>query len=526
MLNKHGDLAATGAAAMQPQEPWMQICGLTKHFAGELALDDATLELERGQIHGLVGANGAGKSTLIRCLAGVTVADQGRVIIAGHDLPQGSPEASEKAGLAFIHQELNVIPHFSVLQNMLLGVRKVTRFGLIDWKKSRKAAEVAAHRIGIKFPLETKVSELSIAERWLVMIGKALVRDATMIAMDEPTASLSAAESDQLFQIIRDLAAQGVAILYVSHRLDEVLDLCDKITILRDGQVVGDTLRGQLNKKGLIRAIIGRDVAPAQPKPTEPARRAQTPIFSVRNLFWRNFIEDVSFDVYPGEVFALGGLVGAGRTEIAELVFGVNRPDKGHFEFKGERLAIANTADAVRKGLALVPEERRSQALMLQKSVAYNINLATLKSLRSFRYMPFLSKRKSSQQADALVRELQIKTPSAAARIGGLSGGNQQKAVIARWLNGNTKLLILDEPSRGVDIGAREEIHASIRKLASAGVGIIVISSDVEELAVLADRIVVMREGKITGELAGNDISEARIIALSYGDQVDFGSSP
>jgi ribose transport system ATP-binding protein len=516
---------ATGLVSERAPEPWMQIRGLTKHFAGELALDDASIDIERGKVHGLVGANGAGKSTLIRCLAGVTVADRGQVLVGGTPLALGSPEASEKAGLAFIHQELNVIPHFNVLQNMLLGIKKVTRFGLIDWKRSRKTAEVAARRVGIKFPLETRVADLSIAERWLVVIAKALVRDAAMIAMDEPTASLSAAESEQLFQIIRDLAAQGVAILYVSHRLDEVLELCDKITVLRDGRVVDEAMRGSLDKKGLIRAIIGRDAGEAHPPVNQSVQRAGTPVFSARNICWRHAVRDVSFDVYPGEVFALGGLVGAGRTEVAELAFGVKHLQGGHFELNGERLEISRPADAVHKGMALVPEERRSQALMLEKTVAYNINLATLKSLRAFRALPFLSRLKSRRQAEELVKELQIKTPSISARIGGLSGGNQQKAVIARWLNGNTKLLILDEPSRGVDIGAREEIHASIRKLAQAGVGIIVISSDVEELAVLADRVVVMCEGRVAGELMGREITEARIIALSYNDNAVVGSS-
>jgi ABC-type sugar transport system ATPase subunit len=524
MLSKLPDASArdTGPVSGRGLEPWLKIRGLTKHFAGELALADADLDVARGKVHGLVGANGAGKSTLIRCLAGVTVADRGTITIAGEDLRQGSPAASEKAGLAFIHQELNLIPHFSVLQNMLLGAPKVTRLGLIDWKRSAGPAEAAAARVGIRFSLQTKVSELSIAERWLVMIAKALVRDATMIAMDEPTASLSAAESDQLFGIIRDLTAEGVAILYVSHRLDEVLDLCDTITVLRDGRIVGEERRGALDKKGLIRAIIGHDVGagPAQNRP--PARRSGTPVFSARDISWRTAVKGVSFDVYSGEVFALGGLVGAGRTEIAELAFGVRQPDGGHFELQGERLALPDTATAVAKGIALVPEERRSQALMLEKSVAFNVNIASVTALRALRTLPFLSARKTRSHAEQLVRELKIKTAGVSARIGGLSGGNQQKAVIARWLNDATKLLILDEPSRGVDIGAREEIHAAIRRLADSGVGIIVISSDSEELAVLADRVVVLREGRVTGELVGDAITESRIIELSYLDQSDI----
>ena len=499
----------------------MRIRGLTKSFAGELALDHADLDIERGKVHGLVGANGAGKSTLIRCLAGVTVPDEGSVTVAGEDLPKGSPRASEQAGLAFIHQELNLIPHFNALQNILLGAPKVTRFGVIDWQRSGVAARAAAERVGIRFPLETKVSELSVAQRWLVMISKALVRDASMIAMDEPTASLSGLESEQLFAIIRDLSAQGVAILYVSHRLEEVLQLCDRITVLRDGRIVDAAERGTLDKKGLVRAIIGHDIRPPDERARFAADRSRQPIFSVRDVAWKSTVKGVSFDLHKGEVLALGGLVGAGRTELAHLVAGVARPDAGNFQHDGKRLDIANEAQAVRAGIALVPEERRSQGVMLQQSVGFNINISTLKKLRAIPGLPFVSGRKARRQAEGLVAQLGIKTPGIETKIGGLSGGNQQKALIARWLNAGTKLLILDEPSRGVDVGAREEIHDAIRALARSGVGILAISSDVEELTLLADRVLVMREGRISGELTGSDITEARIIELSYHDTND-----
>lgn len=494
----------------------MEIRGLDKHFAGEVALRDVHLDINRGEVHGLVGANGAGKSTLIRCLAGVTVPDRGTITIDGSALRQGSPQASEAAGLAFIHQELNLIPQFSALENMLLGAPKATRLFLIDWKRSGVAARAAAERVGIRFPLETRVSELSVAERWLVMISKALVRKANLIAMDEPTASLSAAESEQLFGIIRDLARDGVAILYVSHRLDEVLDLCDRITILRDGAIVEEAERGRLDKKGLVRAIIGHDVGAGEQRGRQSIARDGTPLFSARTVSRGTAVKGVSFDVYPGEVFALGGLVGSGRTEVARLALGVDRLEGGHFEMNGKPIAIADEADAVGKGIALVPEERRAQGMMLDQSVSFNINVASLFQLRSMPGLPFLSTGKTRTRAERLMKELSVKAPGAAARISGLSGGNQQKTMIARWLRPDTKVLFLDEPSRGVDVGAREEIHAAIRELARSGVGIVVISSDVEELAILADRVVVLREGHVTGELVGDDISEARIIELSY----------
>jgi ribose transport system ATP-binding protein len=404
-----------GSAPARSPEGWMQIRGLTKSFAGELALSEADLDIARGEIHGLVGANGAGKSTLIRCLAGVTLADRGRITIGGEELRQGSPQASERAGLSFIHQELNLVPHFNVLQNMLLGVPKATRFGLIDWKRSSIRARAAAERIGMHFPLETRVSELSVAERWLVMIGKALTRDASMIAMDEPTASLSGSESRRLFSIIRDLSRDRVAILYVSHRLEEILELCDRITVLRDGRIVDEAERGRLDKKGLIRAIIGHDVRAPEDRERFTADKSGKPVFSVREVAWRGAVKGVGFDVFRGEVLALGGLVGAGRTELAHLAAGVRRPDAGHFELDGKRLDVASEAEAVAAGIALVPEERRSQGLMLQHAVGYNINIASLANLRTFPALPFLSASKGRRQAEGLVRKLSIKTPGIAA---------------------------------------------------------------------------------------------------------------
>jgi ABC-type sugar transport system ATPase subunit len=334
--------------------------------------------------------------------------------------------------------------------------------------------------------------------------------------MDEPTASLSAAESDKLFGIIRDLARDGVAILYVSHRLDEVLDLCDRITVLRDGAIVERSVRGRLDKKGLVRAIIGHDVGSGEQRKRHVAPREGTPVFAARGVARGNAVKGVSFEVFPGEVFALGGLVGSGRTEIARLAIGVDRLEAGHFEMNGKRLDIVNEADAVSKGLALVPEERRAQGIMLDQSVGFNINVASLTQLRSMSGLPFVSAGKARGRAQRLMQELSVKAPGVGARISGLSGGNQQKTMIARWLRPDTRVLILDEPSRGVDVGAREEIHEAIRELARNGVGIIVISSDVEELAILADRVVVLREGHVTGELVGDEISEARIIELSY----------
>lgn len=505
----------------QEQQAWLQVRGLTKHFGGARALSEVDLDIHRGEVHGLVGANGAGKSTLVRSLAGVTTPESGTITIDDAEVRLTTPREAEQAGLAFIHQELNLVPHFTAVQNILLGAPKVTTAGLVNWKRSRRAADAAAARVGIQFSLDRRVDELSVAERWLVMISKALVRNASMIAMDEPTASLSDVESQALFTVIRDLAADGVAILYVSHRLDEVLDLSDRITVFRDGRVTEDAVRGQLDKRGLIRSIVGREVATAERSAPVAIARDAVPIFEARQVSRRPAVKDVSFALYPGEVLGLGGLVGAGRSELARLAFGADKLESGEFVLDGRRLPANSVPKAVLRGVGLVPEERRSEGLMLEKSVAYNMNIAVLRSLRSIPGLPFVSGRKAKARAQRLVHQLQVKTPSTAQPVGSLSGGNQQKALIARWLTPDIKVLFLDEPSRGVDIGARQEIHQAIRDLADQGIGTIVISSDVEELAVLCDRVVVMCEGAVAGEVSGDDVTEHNIIELSYAHITD-----
>jgi ABC-type sugar transport system ATPase subunit len=502
---------------MQSDQPaWLQIRSLSKQFGGAHALSAVDVDIHRGEVHGLVGANGAGKSTLIRSLAGIHQPDEGTIRLDGEETRIANPKDAENAGFAFIHQELNLVPHFSSIENILLGAPKVTRFGLVDWKRSRKLAVEAAQRTGAQFSLDRRVDELSVAERWLVMISKALVRKASMIAMDEPTASLSDVESAQLFSVVRDLASSGVAILYVSHRLDEVLDLSDRITVFRDGRVTDRAVRGDLDKRGLIRAIVGRDVAAPVRTAREAVALSDRPVFEAKNVSRGRAVRDVSFAAYKGEVLGLGGLVGAGRTELARLAFGADKIEGGSFEVDGVRMIPNSVPKAVTQGIALVPEERRSEGLILEKSVSYNMNIAVLRSLRSVPGLPFVSSARSKSRALELIEQLSIKTSSIHQPIGALSGGNQQKALIARWLTPSVKVLFFDEPSRGVDIGARQEIHQAIRDLADRGVGAIVISSDVEELAVLCDRVVVMREGEVSGELRGTDVTERNIIELSY----------
>jgi ABC-type sugar transport system ATPase subunit len=495
--------------------PLLSVRALSKQYGGAHALSAVDLDIHRGEVHGLVGANGAGKSTLIRILAGVTRADSGELQLDGAPLEIATPVDAERAGFAFIHQELNLVPHFNAIQNILLGVRKPSTLGIVRWRQAEGPAREAAARIQADFPLDQRVDELSVGNRWQIMIARALVQNASMIAMDEPTASLSDVESAALFRIVRELAASGVSILYVSHRLDEVLDLSDRITVFRDGKVTDRAVRGDLDKRGLIRAIVGHDIKPAVRGARAEVVR-DTPIFEARNLQDLPMVRDVSFQVFPGEVLGFGGLVGAGRSEVARLAFGAAKLDGGSFELDGAPYRPRDVAQAVERGIALVPEERRSEGLMLEKSVTFNASLAALSQLRAVASLPFISDRKARSRTLDVIRQLSIKTPGPATEVGSLSGGNQQKTVIARWLLPGIKVIFFDEPSRGVDVGAREEIHAAIRDLADRGVGTVVISSDVEELAMLCDRVVVMREGEVTGALAGDQVTEKNIVELSY----------
>mgnify|MGYP005848596583 CR=1 FL=1 len=495
--------------------PLLQVQGLRKRFGGVQALKGVDLQICAGEVHGLVGANGAGKSTLIRILAGVISPDSGTILLENQPVIIPDPQHATRLGLSFIHQELNLVPKFSVLQNMTLGMKKTNTLGLINWRAVKREVEAAADRVGIHFPLDMPVSELSVAEQWLVSIARSLVRQARLIAMDEPTASLSEEEIRNLFRIIRELAEDGIGILYVSHRLDEILELCNGITVFKDGQAVLSTNVRKTSKKELVYAIAGKEVE-VNSISKSVTSLASPIILRVSGLTRSPHVRDVTFFLHKGEVLGLAGLVGSGRTELVRLIFGADQPDSGEIYLNNVLWKPKNPFEAVEKGIGLVPEERRSQGLVIDKSVSFNINLPTLSALRMTRLFPLLNNRKATRTARRLSERLQVKTPSVETRVGDLSGGNQQKVVIVKWLTRNLNVLILDEPTRGVDVSARAEIHKIIRDLASEGVGVIVISSEVEELPGLCDRVLVMVEGQIVGELIGEAITKEAILHLSY----------
>ena len=505
----------------EDRPPFIRVVGLEKHYGGAYALKGVDIDLRESEVHGLIGANGAGKSTLIRALAGLVQPDGGRIEIEGRPVALSGPEEAGRYGLSFIHQELNLVPQFNALQNITLGLPKATRFGLLDWRATRRQAERVAAQIGIGFRLDTPTVRLSTADRWLVTIGKALMRRARMIVMDEPTASLSAKEADRLFQIIRDLKADGVGILYVSHRLDEILELSDRVTTFRDGLKAMEAPRVGLTRRALVRAIVGeRSVEAAAPIPVA-TRPAGAVVLSLRDLRRGRAVRGVSFDLREGEVLALAGLVGAGRTETVRMIFGADQPEGGEIRLHGRKFQPRSPAEAVKAGVALVPEERRAQGLVLGLSVALNANLASLGGASPLPGLPLFSPAVAERRGRAISERLRIKHPGLRSPVNALSGGNQQKVVIGKWLLNDPKLLILDEPSRGVDVGARTEIHRIIRELNDSGVAVLLVSSDIEELPGLCDRVLVMVEGRIAGELQGPAITRDAILHLCYSHAED-----
>ena len=496
--------------------------GMRKSFGGAQALKDASLSILPGEVHGLVGANGAGKSTFIRILAGLVQSDAGEILLDGKPFVAASAHYAAEAGLSFIHQELALVPDMTVIENIMLGLPKRTRFGWVDWTATAHEAVPIARRVGVTAPLDAKVKGLSTAENWLISITRALIRKSRLIVMDEPTAALSVAESDRLFEIVRALRSSGVAVLYVSHRLDEVLHLCQRVTVFRDGRSVAELAGDGLNRRALVEAIIGREPA-TERAVRAPAARPGLKILSVRNLSRPPKVNDISFDLREGEVLGLGGLVGAGRSELARLIFGTDRLEGGVMTLAGRAFRPRDCSDAVKAGVGLVPEERRAEGLVLTKSVAFNVGLANLGSLVFSPWLPFLSRGRRRSLAETMVRDLSIKTPDIETPVGKLSGGNQQKVLIGRWLGLAPRVLILDEPTRGVDIGARGEIHRLVRELARGGMAVLVISSEPEELPELCDRVLVMASGRIVGELSGRAMTRHGIIAASYGEGGEKG---
>jgi ABC-type sugar transport system ATPase subunit len=493
--------------------PLVSIRGLSKSYPGVQALRDVDLTVRPGEVHALVGENGAGKSTLIKVLTGAERRDEGTIEWNGDPVALPSPQAAQECGIAVIYQDVQLIPSLSAAENMLLGRAQPRRLGwLVDWRAVRARGREAAELVGADFDIRRPVRDLPHAQQVLTAIARALSANARLIIMDEPTAALGAAETERLHAVIRSLRDRGTTVLYVSHRLDEVLSLADTVTVLKDGACVGAFARSEITDTAhLTELIIGRALDSVRDE-TSVAEAGET-LVRVRDVSYGDRLHGVSLELRAGEILGLAGLVGSGRSELAHVIFGAARPSGGEVLLRERPLGRLSPAKAARAGIALLPEDRRLQATVPNMTVRENATLATL---GRYRRGPFLSRRRERSAVRGLVERFRIKVPGIESPIRQLSGGNQQKVVVSRWVSRDPDVLLFDEPTQGIDVGAKTEIFSIMRDLADSGRAVLFISSEVEELAEVADRVVVLREGRVTAELPRAQITTQAILRACF----------
>jgi ABC-type sugar transport system ATPase subunit len=489
----------------------LQMKNISKTFPGVKALDDVTLEVKPGEVHALIGENGAGKSTLIKILAGIYSADSGaRFYFEGKEAGISKPIDATLKGISIIYQDLSLFPNLSVAENLYIGRDSNSRsLKKIDWKKVQEIAKRALKELDVQIDLNTTVEKLSIAQQQLVEIARALAFEAKLIVMDEPTSSLSEGEVEKLYKVINNLKAKGISIIFVSHKLKELFTVSDRFTVLRDGKYVGTYDTQALSEEKLINLMVGRQVLYEKNK--GGVKTGET-IFEVKGLSKDGNFKDISFELKKGEVLGITGLVGSGRTELAQAIFGINRPYTGEIKINGQKVSIKSSEDAVKKGIAYIPESRKTQGLILEQSIINNISLPVLKMLRNA--FGLINRKKEVDLANNYIKTLDVRPAIPNMKTGQMSGGNQQKVVIGKWLSTKPKVLIIDEPTNGIDIGAKTEIHKLLRKLASEGMGVIVISSELPEVLSVSDRILVMKHGRIAGELGIEEATQEKIMNL------------
>ncbi len=484
---------------------------ITKQFPGVKALDRINLKIRRTEIHAIVGENGAGKSTLMKIAAGLYQPDEGEVILAGQAVQLKNAEEALKLGIAMVPQELNLVPDMTVAENILLGIEPRHRFGVVDRAAAERRSREILYSLGLSIETNQKLKQLSVAEQQMIQIARALAFECNILIMDEPTAALSDREKSTLFERIRRLQESGRTILYISHRMEEIFEISDRITVLRDGQLMQTLNRSETNQDEIVRLMIGRSLKEFL-HVREERRRGDKPLLEIRNFSRAGLFENVSFTLYEREILGFAGLVGARRTETLSSVFGSPPPDSGQILLEGRPVTIKSPADATRLGLGYVPEERKRQGLFLIMSVLHNISMPFVKQFQGWLAINQTEENAAGAQ---LSQQLKIQTPSLAHQVQYLSGGNQQKVVLARWLGSGAKILILDEPTRGIDVNAKAEIHALIAELVNQGKSIILISSELQEIMAIATRIMVMREGHIVGEVYPEHVTEEEVLRLA-----------
>ncbi len=495
-----------GADTTQP--PLLEMRGITKRFPGVLALSKVDFDVRKGEVHALVGENGAGKSTLMKILSGVYEPDAGEITFKGQPVAFRNPRQAQLAGITTIYQELNQVPYLSVTENIFLG-SELTRGVALKWSDMHREARALLARLHLDIDPRTPVGELGVGMQQMVEVAKALYHKADLIIMDEPTSSLSIREISELFNIVRELKAEGVAVIYISHHLEEVFQISDRTTVLRDGRRIATQPTNTLDVDKLIRLMVGRDLSEQFPK--QPAERGHE-VLRVEGLNQGNRLRDISFSVYAGEVLGLAGLVGAGRTELVRAIFGADPIDSGRFYIDGQPVTIKSSRDAVQHGIGLLTEDRKRQGLFLQMNVRENITISVLERLtRGLR----TNQKKEATLAGEFIDTLAIKAFSQDQLAINLSGGTQQKVVLSKWLATKPRLLIFDEPTRGIDVGAKVEIYRMINDLARQGVAILMVSSELPEILGMSDRIMVMAGGRIRGFLSREEATEEKVMELA-----------
>lgn len=490
----------------------LEMTGIKKSFSGIYALNGIDFSLERGEVHALLGENGAGKSTLIKVLGGIHQPDCGSIRIDGREVRVRNVAEARENGIGIIHQEIVLVPYLTVAQNLFLG-REIIKHGVVDMAETNRRAEEMISSLGVHIQTDTMVEDLTIAQQQMVEIVKAVSFDGRIIVMDEPTSSLSNEEVEQLFEIIARLKEKKVSIIYISHRMEELFRISDRVTIIRDGTYVGTRETSKTTANELVAMMVGRDLESFYARDFNDLSGADTAL-EVKNLTSEGTFENISFHVRKGEILGFAGLVGAGRSEIMECIFGARPYQSGEITLNGKTVSFKNPMQAIQAGIALVPEDRKKQGLVLGNSVAFNLTLA---SLRFYMNGIAISEKKRKAVIDSYFEKLRIKAASSKIEAGSLSGGNQQKVVLGKWLATKPDVLILDEPTRGVDVNAKFELYSVINELAKNGIAIIMVSSELPEIINMCDNVCVIREGKLTGVLAKDDLSQEEIMKYAAG---------